>query len=240
MGARVTTSQLQRNRAKAMIKGLKIAALCLGLLCPGCTSAVDRATKGVTGADPLDPNLNAGATPRQYLLAEITDSYGKCEAYKRRLLYGSRVSNLGFDILTTIFSALGSVFTPVETVHAFTAATTISSGTKTAIDADIYQNATAPLMVQAIATTYDQPMDDLHQQILRADENATNYDYGSVLRVHNRCSLTEALVSVQTLEDARTPPKPQADAANPADTPKATSQGTAHATSAAGQAKSAP
>jgi hypothetical protein len=177
-------------------------------------------------------------TPKQHLLAEINDSYAKCEAYKRRLLYGSRVSNLGFDVLTTIFSALGSVFTPVETVHAFTAATTISSGTKTAIDADIYQNATAPLMVQAIATTYDGPMDTLHEQILRADENATNYDYGSVLRVHNRCSLTEALVSVQTLEDARTPPKPPpADAAARPDAPQSTPQATPLAAPPAGPAK---
>ena len=132
----------------------------------------------------------------------------KCEAYKRRLLYGSRVSNLGFDILTTIFGALGTVFSPINTVHAFTAATTISSGTKTAIDADIYQNATAPLMVQAISATYDSPMDDLHDKIADSDDTAAHYDLGNVVRIHNRCSLTEALVEVQKLETGNPKPSP--------------------------------
>jgi len=138
-----------------MVRDQKVVALCFALLCSACTSMVDKTTKGITGAEPLDPQLMNGVTLRQGLLAEITDSYQKCEAYKRRLLYGSRVSDLGFDILKTIFGALGTAFTPVETVHVFTAATTISSGTKTAIGADIYQNATAPIMVQAIASTYD-------------------------------------------------------------------------------------
>jgi hypothetical protein len=135
-----------------MVRDQKVVALCFALLCSACTSMVDRTTKGITGAEPLDPQLMNAPTPKQGLLAEITDSYQKCEAYKRRLLYGNRVSNLGFDILTTIFSALGTAFTPVETVHALTAAATISSGTKTAIDADIYQNVTAPLMVAAHGT----------------------------------------------------------------------------------------
>jgi hypothetical protein len=186
----------------------KIAILVLsGALCSGCSqlaSLTDNATKGITGAEPLISPAQ-GVSQKQVLLAAISDSYTKCEAYKRRLLLGSRSTNLTFDILTTIFGALGTAFTPVSTVHIFTAATTISSGSKTAIDADIYQNATAPLMVQAIASTYDGPMDTLHDNIAKASDSASEYDFGNVVRIHDKCSLTEALVQVQTLENAKAP-----------------------------------
>ena len=73
----------------------------------------------------------------------------------------SRASNVTFDVGTTILSALSTAFTPIATVHALSAAATITSGTKTAVDADIYQTATAPLMVEAIQQTYNIKMDAL-------------------------------------------------------------------------------
>lgn len=139
--------------------------------CSSVTQRISDATQGATGAAPLETPtnmtqaINEAGSKKQFLLNEITISYNNCEDYKRLLLLSSRSSNLTFDVLTTIFGALGTVFTPISTVHALTAATSISSGTKASLDADVYQNATAPLMVQAIQQTYNVQMDALLKQV---------------------------------------------------------------------------
>jgi hypothetical protein len=56
-------------------------------------------------------------------------------------------------------------------------------------------------------------MDQLHDRIASGGESADTFDYSNVLRIHNRCSLTEGLVVVQSLENAKTGPSgpPPAD-----------------------------
>ncbi len=170
-----------------------------------------------------EPPGDNAYTRKQYLLAEISVSYGLCEDYKRRLLLASRANNAAFDIATTALSALATAFTPLATVHALSAAAAITSGTKTAIDADIYENATAPIMVQAIQSTYDDPMDKLHTKVLTAKDDkalGTLADDASVQAIHQKCSLTEALVELQTLQAAAAKAKTDSAPSPPADTPK--------------------
>ncbi len=185
---------------------------------------VDDGVYGITGADDLvvymDKNppqigatradLNAdpiqtGIKQKRYLLAEIDSSFRLCELYKRRLLFASRANNASFDIATTALSALATAFTPLATVHALSAAAAITSGTKTAIDADIYENATAPVMVQALQTVYDTPMASLHSKVRAAPNDvalATIADEGDIIAAHQKCSLTEAMVEIQKAQAA--------------------------------------
>lgn len=201
------------------VAGTLVAALA------GCSSFVDMSDNmlaGVTGAAPLSDAVNGldnkpiDQSTSGYIQAQIRNSIRSCDAYKRRLLLASRTSNAGFDVLTTIFSALGSVFTPLGTVHALTAAATISSGTKTAIDADIYQNATAPLMVEAIQQTYDKDMATLLQQQAGGGAPADpQFVYTEIIKVHSECSLTEAMAQLQLLESKQAQQSPAGATAEP-------------------------
>ena len=213
-------SDIHRSSARRS-RRRSAATACLAVLlassglggCAALQYQIEAQTAAVTGAEPLNtttPKLGAapGHTPtsKAELADSITESYQKCEAYKRSLLFGSRASNFGFDVLTTVFSALATAFTPVGTVHALTAAATISSGSKTALDADIYVNATAPLMAQALSMTYDAQMKALQDKLAAAPDAATpNVYFSEVVAVHLKCSLTEAMVTVQSLENQKTP-----------------------------------
>ena len=187
----------------------RILSICTLIGLTACGSAgkiLTNQTQGVTGAPPLAPTSDeltaasvSDAAKKQFLLNQVTVSLNSCEDYKRLLLLSSRSSNLVFDVLTTVFGALGTAFTHIDVVHVFTAATTISSGTKTAIDADIYQNATSPLMVQAIQQTYSADMKTLLQKIEQLPAGQP-VEFADLVQVHNECSLTEAMVDLQTLE----------------------------------------
>jgi len=52
--------------------------------------------------------------------------------------------------LRQFFSALGTAFTPISTVHALTAGASITSGWKTAVDSDIYAKLTIQNLVLAL------------------------------------------------------------------------------------------
>lgn len=187
---------MQRKAARFV---LLFAALGLG-----ACSAASRIPTGAAPLAPTDQELTTAKTgpdaKKEFLLNQITTSLTACENYKRTLLLGSRGSNLTFDILTTVFGALGTAFTHVDVVHGFTAATTISSGTKTAIDADIYQNATAPLMIQSIQDTYDAQMKSLLEDVEKTPAGQSpTVEFADIVRVHNECSLTEAMADLQKL-----------------------------------------
>ncbi len=84
----------------------------------------------------------------------LQDSMKKCWAFTGALGATERTIDTGFDIATTSMAALGAVFTPLNTVRALSAAAAISSGTKGAIDADVYAKQTGPLIVNSILATY--------------------------------------------------------------------------------------
>ena len=194
-----------------------VSLILLGTGLSGCATlqkGLDQQTQAVTGAAPL--NTKIYPTNKAQLLASIADSYQKCGVYKRTLLFGSRASNFGFDVLTTTFSALATAFKPVATIHSLTAAATITSGSKTALDADVYMNATAPLMAEALSQSYDDKMQALHDEIASEGDGRLTHDFSEIERIHESCSLSQALVALQTLQSkasAATTPAPVTEAA---------------------------
>src|SRR5438445_2098246 len=91
---------------------------------------------------------NAGTVPmptlttKECIGAIINDSEEKCANFLNGLVLAENSVNTGFDMATTLFTALATAFTPLATVHALTAAGTISSGWRTAINSNIYAKAT--------------------------------------------------------------------------------------------------
>jgi len=116
----------------------------------------------------LSPAAAAGHE-KEYLGYVLIDSGQKCQEFADRLSVAQRGVDTSFDILTVILSALATAFTPLSTVHGLTAAATISTGTKTAIDADIYAKATAALILQEINNTYYVHIDDYRKNLIDRD-----------------------------------------------------------------------
>jgi hypothetical protein len=99
--------------------------------------------------------------------------------------------------LTVILSALATAISPLSTVHDLTAAATISTGTKTAIDADIYAKATAALILQ-INNTYYVHIDDYRKELIDRDTAAVipSLEVTSIDAIHRQCSLDYAIASL--------------------------------------------
>jgi hypothetical protein len=104
------------------------------------------------------------------------------------------------DILTTIFSALATAFTPLATVHSLTAAATISTGTKTALDSDIFARETAPLIIQAVDNTYYKEYTTYTNNLAtKAAASITPaIEYNVIKGFHKDCTLDSALASISS------------------------------------------
>lgn len=91
---------------------------------------------------------------REFLGTVVQDSEQKCNAFLGRLVFGETSLNLSTDIAATLFSALATAVTPPGTKSALSAAATIASGSKTAIDADLFNKAAIADFAAAIQRTY--------------------------------------------------------------------------------------
>jgi hypothetical protein len=145
----------------------------------------------------LSPATAAGHE-KEYLGYVLIDSGQKCQAFADRLSVAQRGVDTSFDILTVILSALATAITPLSTVHGLTAAATISTGTKTAIDADIYAKATAALILQEIKNTYYVHIDDYRKELIDRDTAAVipSLEVSSIDAIHRQCSLDYAIASL--------------------------------------------
>jgi len=196
------------------------ALLVAGVLPCGCatiSSATSQQATLISGAAPLDPTNvryigkdegGNAISRKQGLLNAIADSYANCSAYKRRLILGSRGADAGFDIATTALSTIASVVSPVAIVHALTAATAFSSSSKSAVDADLFENATAALMVKSLQKTYDAQMLTLQGKI-EEEMLSPIEDLSDVVRINQLCSFTESLANIEASPSpapAATPP----------------------------------
>ena len=104
---------------------------------------------------PVPADRPATARPNAQLIARlVNESEFYCGAFVNRLVLSSIGVNTNLDLATTVLSALSTAFTPLATVHALTAATTITSGWKTAIDSDLFAQASIANYAQAIDATY--------------------------------------------------------------------------------------
>lgn len=168
------------------------------------------------------PQSGAAASPgyilpgdqRNYVGAVLADSAHKCDIFVGSLSAGQRINDLTFDFLTTSLNAVATVFTPVTTIHALTAGATVSTGSKLAINQDVYQKETAQLLVQAIDATYYKDYADYAKQLEAAKDPALispPLEVANIEAFHRECSLDRALTYVL----ANQPKLPQALVAGP-------------------------
>ncbi|WP_120344530.1 hypothetical protein [Paraburkholderia fungorum] len=136
---------------------------------------------------------------KNYVGAVLADSANKCDVFVGSLSAGQRINDLTFDFLTTTLNAVATVFTPVTTIHALTAGATVSTGSKLAINQDVYQKETAQLLVQAIDATYYKDYADYAKQLEGAKDPtqiSPPLEVANIETFHRECSLDRALTYV--------------------------------------------
>lgn len=181
------------------------------LLLPGCGEIRDvlrKNNEGVVAVRPLDEKLygapmdaaiaDKSGYMRNIMLGTMAvDSATKCAIFQNGIGTSSRVTDGFFDVMTTTLAGLGAVFTPVSTVRALSASAAISSGTKTAIDANVFGFKTAPTIVGQINTHYKKGLDDLVVKTkLSADQWPAPFAAAEMISLHNTCSLDAALAAM--------------------------------------------
>ncbi|QGZ58142.1 hypothetical protein [Paraburkholderia acidiphila] len=144
------------------------------------------------GSAPTDANK------KNYVGMVLHDSEQKCAYFVGSLSAGQRISNTTFDILTTTLNALATVLTPISTVHALTAGATVSSGTRLAINQDVYEKETAQLITGAIDATYYKEYAQYAASLETMDpvSMSPSVEVARIEGFHKDCSLDRALTYV--------------------------------------------
>jgi hypothetical protein len=153
------------------------------------------------GKDPMKAALDDPTTrSRNMMIGNMAvDSATKCAIFVNGLGSTGRITDSFFDILTTTLAGLGAILTPVNTVRALSGAAAISSGTKTALDADVFGQKTAPAIVGQININYAKALKEVVQK--SKDDNIgwpPPLAASEMITAHNQCSLDAALFSLNT------------------------------------------
>jgi len=144
-----------------------------------------------------DPSKPEAA--KAYLGLIIGDSEAKCDRFMNRLSVAESSGDTGLDMATGVFSALGTAFTPLSTVHALTAASTITSGFKASIDSDVYAKAAIKDYAQAIQASYYADMKTYATALNSAkDPLVVPIELATIARIHAECSLESAQNTIST------------------------------------------
>ena len=106
----------------------------------------------------------------------VLESEYQCERFMNNLVLTATGSHLWLDGATTVFSALGTAFTPISTIHALTAATTVSSGLRANIDSDVFNRLDG----------------------LKPSEVNFSVEVGRISAIHRGCSLGSAQDAIST------------------------------------------
>jgi hypothetical protein len=171
-----------------------VAAVALCEETPGLLYAADRSCKPTSQAVAPATAL----TPKQQIGWVLNESLTKCDAFVAGLVLTSNSANVDLDSATTVFSALGTAFTPLALVHGLTAAGSISSGWKTAIDSDIYGKSAIADYAKAIQTSYYTDlrtyMDAIKTESPTADD--LPFEIATIRTIHKECSLASAQATI--------------------------------------------
>ena len=215
-----------------MLTRTKSAVLCASMLVSGCSGLLNNYVKeygGLIAAEPLSPIVDIPAPQGQpvqhigptdvdvekdksraitYVVLEAFSSMSKCKELLDRQGIVSRGIDADLDLVTTVLTALATAFTPVQTIHALTAAALITSGWKTALDSDLYAKKTADIIATQIDASYFGAMVTyVNDFATRASlKNAAIYpqlEFLKIALIHRQCSIDLALGALA--QKAKTP-----------------------------------
>jgi hypothetical protein len=211
---------LRRRKAGRFLLGAFAMLVIIGSL-SACSTLKKLTSPGllVVAADPIgnqvisDAENAQAATAKNKLGIVLVDSETKCDEFTKKLSIANIGSNATLDIATTIFSAAATAVTPLGTVHGLTAASTVASGSKTAIDSDVFAKATIANIAQAISATYYKDMAGYEAGLAaeQPDSIVPSVEVAKILSIHKECALDSAEASISsTLGEAQpgasTPP----------------------------------
>ena len=204
-----------------------------------CTGAGQPASQPVSAA----PTMSATTTPpvvpvppaspafpnKTYIGLLLNESENNCGKFVNGLVLISNSTNTTLDGLTTVFTALGTAFTPIGVVHGLTAAGSISSGWKTAIDTDVYAKQTIANYALAIQTGYYTDLQGYITDLGKVTDDSSiilPIEVAKIRTIHRECSLATAQASLSstigpttTGAAGATPPALTGGAAAPAPPP---------------------
>lgn len=159
------------------------------------------------------------------------DSRIKCDKFQASLQGTTAGSNVFLDLMSTVSSALATVFTPLTVTHSLSASSTIFGAAKTSISTEYLNTLSITHISQSISATYGE---DMKKYLAYLDniENAVNpslnvyAERSRILSYHSECSLISAESSIaNTLQGPASPqnPSPKSGQANPSATYKVNS-----------------
>lgn len=202
-----------RNILGAKSKYLSVPLLVLCTSLSGCGTIMGALTGGKAdnsvGAEDIDPvkdglpSLKENASLRdklEYLGSVASDSEHKCGLFLNGLVLGENTTNTTLDVASTAFSALSTAFAPPGTKTALSAAASIASGSKTAIDTDIYAKAAIADFSTAIQKTYSTQMQTYTTNLPTLTDNPpliVSNEVAKIQAIHALCGLAPAESSLQ-------------------------------------------
>jgi hypothetical protein len=211
---------------RTVLATLLVAALC------GCASgirSISNPSIGVFSAMPLDitdDQLSKTHPSKREFLGRIAyDSQKKCADFMDRIVAGQQSINTTGDILTTILSGIATAVTPVNTIHALTATSTIVSGTKATLTRELYTTGLVENWQTAIRRNYFKDISDYIAALNRIGENelTVSIEVAKIHSIHSNCSIAAA--SSQITEKVNKPPVPGPASPNAAPSPSSGAAG---------------
>jgi hypothetical protein len=168
------------------------------------TNGVAQVLRSAYSAEPLGrnfgqfafPGVQGGDDSLKFMGAAVSDSLSKCQNFVSLISAGQAVENTTLDIISIALSGLASVFVPVATVRALAAASTISQGTKSAINSNFFQQMTIVILTQKMENAFYTEMNSF---VANSSEWANAaVAYPKLLNIHRKCSITYAASSLNS------------------------------------------
>jgi hypothetical protein len=203
-----------------------LAKLGAMLLLGGCglVPSIAKQNEGLVSAEPLAVTATqlqaaAASTAKKEFIGQVVyESEQKCTAFLNQLTLARNTINTTGDILSAGLSGVGALVTPLSTAHALSGAATFVTGSKAAINSDIYANASLTNFQRAIQQTYTTQMLDYTTQLPGLPDNLlVSNEVAKIQSIHALCALAPAEATIEatlsTQPKAPPPPPPPPPAA---------------------------
>jgi hypothetical protein len=130
-----------------------------------------------------------------------------------RLVLSRNTVDTAGDIISAGLSGVGALVTPLSAAHALSGAATFVTGSKAAIDADIYAKASLSSFQTVVQNTYFKYMRDYTDKLPGLSENdlVVSNEIAKIESIHATCGLAPAVASIEAkinLPTETTPPAP--------------------------------
>ncbi len=197
------------NHKRRLIRNIIVAAI-LTIALPGCTF-LQQQTAGMIsnrrGAK-LAALPDLSTQPQQKLVSYYGTSFSECMTFKEGLLSATTGLNAGSDYAALILNTLGTIISPLATVHMLTAGAAAAAGLKSTFATDVAADNAVNLTI-AFDRIYFQPMAKLAETSLSAalTPDTAPGVLSQIISLQAQCSLDEARAYINqnlTQSSART------------------------------------